>query len=184
MIFDVVDTRFAAVKLIDPRVFRDDRGFFLETFNVRDVTAGLNIQGTFVQDNHSCSSHNVLRGMHYQIERPQAKLVRVVEGAIFDVVIDIRRNSPTFGQWQGFELSADNHRQVYVPEGFAHGFLTTTPRAQVIYKTSEYWSSEHERSIAWDDPDVGIIWPLAGRQPLLAQRDADAPRLRDADCFE
>jgi dTDP-4-dehydrorhamnose 3,5-epimerase len=185
MMFEVIGTRLAGVKLIEPRVFSDERGFFLETFNLRDVAASLDIDGVFVQDNHSCSVQNVLRGMHYQTVRPQAKLIRVIEGGIFDAVVDLRRSSPTFGQWQAFELTAENHRQMYVPEGFAHGFLTLTPRAQVIYKTSDYWSPEHERSIAWNDPDVGIAWPLTGTaQPLLAKRDANAPRLRDADCFE
>ena len=174
--------------LITPRVFADDRGFFFESWNQRSFSKALGMPveqaPTFVQDNHSRSSRGVLRGLHYQLPpHPQGKLVRCIVGEIFDVAVDIRRSSPTFGQWGGARLSAENHQQLWVPEGIAHGFLTLTEHAEVLYKTTNFWSQECERAIRWDDPQVAIAWPLdslGGIEPLLAEKDAAAPWLADA----
>lgn len=159
------------VLLIEPRVFGDDRGFFFESFNQRafnDAT-GLNLR--FVQDNHSRSARGVLRGLHYQCAQPQGKLVRVVAGAVFDVTVDVRRNSRTFGKWVGMELSADNKRQFWIPPGLAHGFLVLSDSADFLYKTTDYYAPEHERCIAWNDPTLAIDWPLAGSAPVLSAKD-------------
>ncbi len=166
------------VVLIEPKVFGDARGFFLESFNQRAFTEATGSDTPFVQDNHSRSSRGVLRGLHYQIQHPQGKLVRVVAGAVFDVAVDIRRSSPTFGRWVGVELSAENHRQLWVPPGFAHGFLVLSETADFLYKTTDYYAPEHERCIAWNDPQIGIEWPLQeGSVPVLSAKDRVATPL-------
>ena len=168
--------------LLTPRVFGDGRGFFFESWNQQAFNAAAG-DTAFVQDNHSRSSRGVLRGLHYQLPpHPQAKLVRCVLGEIFDVAVDIRRSSPTFGQWVGAVLSADNKQQLWVPAGFAHGFLTLSEQAEVLYKTTDFWSRECERAIRWDDPQLGIVWPLealAGAEPQLSEKDAVAPLLAE-----
>jgi dTDP-4-dehydrorhamnose 3,5-epimerase len=177
--------------LITPRVFGDDRGFFFESWNQQAFAVALEADGQpvppFVQDNHSRSSRGVLRGLHYQLPpHPQGKLVRCVLGEIFDVAVDIRRSSATFGQWVGAQLSATNHQQLWVPAGFAHGFLTLSEHAEVLYKTTDVWSRDCERAIRWDDPQLAIAWPLhelAGAEPQLSEKDAAAPLLTVADCF-
>jgi len=178
---NIVQTAIPEVRVIEPKVFGDPRGFFLESWNARAfATAG--IRAEFVQDNHSRSARNVLRGLHYQIRQPQGKLVRVVAGEIFDVAVDLRRASPTFGRWVGMRLSAETKRMAWVPAGFGHGFLVVSEFAEVLYKTTDYYAPEHERVIAWNDPDLAIDWPLAGT-PVLSARDAAGARLRDAEVF-
>ncbi|MBA4748277.1 MAG: dTDP-4-dehydrorhamnose 3,5-epimerase [Sphingopyxis sp.] len=168
--------------IIEPRVFGDERGFFMESWNAATFrAAGLDLD--FVQDNHSRSSRGVLRGMHFQNPEPQGKLVRVVSGAVFDVVVDLRRSSPHFGQWVGVELSAANKRMFWVPEGFAHGFLTLADGTDFLYKCTSRYAPEHELSLAWDDPDVGIDWPLDGISPQLSGKDAAGTRLADVKAF-
>lgn len=164
------------VMLIEPEVFGDTRGFFFESFNRRMFEEAIGRDLDFVQDNHSRSARNVLRGLHFQVQQPQGKLVRVAIGSIFDVAVDIRRDSPTFRRWVGVELSAENQRQLWVPEGFAHGFLVTSDSADVLYKATDYYAPEHERSIRWDDPTLGIEWPLDG-PPRLSGKDRDARSL-------
>ncbi len=159
------------VVLIEPKVFGDARGFFFESFNQRAFNEATGTNHEFVQDNHSRSSKGVLRGLHYQIQQPQGKLVRVVQGVVFDVAVDIRKSSPTFGQWVGVELSADNHRQLWVPPEFAHGFLVLSETADFLYKTTEYYAPEHERCIAWNDPALAIAWPDMGMAPCLSGKD-------------
>ena len=171
------------VKVIEPRVFGDDRGFFFESFNRRRLETILGRSLDFVQDNHSRSGRNVLRGLHYQIRQPQAKLVRVSAGEVFDVALDIRRHSATFGQWVGQTLSADNKKQIWVPEGFAHGFLVISSHAEVQYKTTDYWAPDHERCVAWNDPAIGIDWPLAGTVPVLSDKDRAGLLLAGAESF-
>ena len=171
------------VVLIEPRVFGDERGFFMESFNQRAFNEATGTDHPFVQDNHSRSSRGVLRGLHYQIRQPQGKLVRVTSGAVFDVAVDLRKSSPTFGQWVGAELSADNHRQLWVPPGFAHGFLVLSNSADFLYKTTDYYAPEHERSLAWNDPDLAIAWPEVGAAPTLSAKDAVAPSLARAETF-
>jgi dTDP-4-dehydrorhamnose 3,5-epimerase len=170
--------------LITPRVFADDRGFFFESWNQRRFDEAVGTPTTFCQDNHSRSSRGVLRGLHYQLEpEPQGKLVRCPVGAIFDVAVDLRRSSPTFGQWVGAELSAENQRQLWVPVGFGHGFLTLSEVAEVLYKASGFWSKSCERSLLWNDPELAIAWPLdqlGGSEPLLAEKDAAAPLFAEA----
>ncbi|KVW02435.1 dTDP-4-dehydrorhamnose 3,5-epimerase [Burkholderia cepacia] len=183
MAIHVTATALPEVKLIEPKVFGDARGYFYESFNAREFAEHVAPGIEFVQDNHSRSAKGVLRGLHYQIEHTQGKLVRVVEGEVFDVAVDVRRSSPNFGKWVGVTLSADNHRQLWVPPGFAHGFLVVSESAQFLYKTTDYWFPEHERSIVWNDPDIGIAWPLDG-EPLLAVKDAAGMRLMDAELFE
>jgi dTDP-4-dehydrorhamnose 3,5-epimerase len=170
------------VILFEPRVFGDDRGFFFESFNQRVFEEAVGRPVPFLQDNHSRSSRGVLRGLHYQIRQPQGKLVRVVQGEVFDVAVDVRRSSPTFGQWVGELLSAENKRQLWVPEGFAHGFLVLTDTAEFLYKTTDYYAPEHERCIVWNDPDLAIEWP-GGLQPQLSAKDQKGSLLADADCF-
>lgn len=166
------------VILFAPRVFGDERGFFFESYNQRAFQEATGLSSDFVQDNHSRSTRGVLRGLHYQIEpRAQGKLVRVVAGAVFDVAVDIRAGSPTFGHWVGEELSADNKRQLWIPPGFAHGFLTLSESAEFLYKTTDFYSPEHERCIAWDDPDLAIDWPLEGLSPRLSDKDLRGARL-------
>ncbi|MDP2854508.1 MAG: dTDP-4-dehydrorhamnose 3,5-epimerase [Smithellaceae bacterium] len=169
---NIIRTDIADVLVIEPRVFGDARGFFYESFNQKIWQEKTGLQTTFVQDNHSRSEKNVLRGLHYQIQQPQGKLVRVTRGAVFDVAVDIRQSSPTFGRWVGFELSEDNHRQMWIPQGFAHGFLVLSDVAEFLYKTTDYWASQHERAILWNDPDLAIKWPLQS-PPILSDKDAD-----------
>ncbi|WP_321927975.1 dTDP-4-dehydrorhamnose 3,5-epimerase [Paraburkholderia guartelaensis] len=182
MAIQVTATALPEVKIIEPKVFGDARGFFYESFNAREFAEHVEQGVEFVQDNHSRSSRGVLRGLHYQIEHAQGKLVRVVEGEVFDVVVDIRKSSPRFGKWVGVNLSVDNHRQLWVPPGFAHGFVVLSESAQFLYKTTDYWYPEHERSIIWNDADVGIEWPIEG-EPLLAAKDAAGVRLAEAELY-
>lgn len=174
-------TDLPEVLVIEPRVFGDERGYFFESFNVHSFSDIAGINCAFVQDNHSRSAKGVLRGLHYQIQRPQGKLVRVVEGAIFDVAVDIRKGSPTFGLWAGVELSAENKKQLWVPPDFAHGFVVMSESAQVLYKATEYYAPEHERSIRWNDPDIGIDWPDNSISPLLSEKDKNASLLAEAE---
>jgi dTDP-4-dehydrorhamnose 3,5-epimerase len=169
------------VLIVEPKVFGDDRGFFFESWNRRTLTQ-LGIDVDFVQDNHSRSARNVLRGLHYQIGNPQGKLVRVIVGEIYDVAVDLRRSSPTFGQWVGFTLSATNRKMAWIPAGFAHGFCVTSDVAEVLYKTTDYWSPEFERSLAWNDPSLAIPWPLSGA-PMLAAKDAAGKSLAEAETY-
>ena len=170
------------VVLIEPKVFGDDRGFFFESFNQAQFEEAIGRPATFVQDNHSCSAKNVLRGLHYQIQQPQGKLVRVVQGEVFDVAVDLRKSSPTFGQWVGEVLSAANKRQLWVPEGFAHGFVVLSDTAEFLYKTTEYYAPVYERSIAWNDIAIGIHWP-AGVVPILSAKDAQGQAFARAEVF-
>ncbi|MEY5098215.1 MAG: dTDP-4-dehydrorhamnose 3,5-epimerase [Pseudomonadota bacterium] len=180
----VIPTAIADVLIVEPRVFGDARGFFYESFNQQAFDAATGTQQRFVQDNHSRSAQGVLRGLHYQLPpRTQGKLVRVVRGAVFDVAVDIRRSSPTFGQWVGVELSEDNQRQLWIPPGFAHGFLTLSESADFLYKTTDYYSPEHERCIAWDDPAIGVAWPGLAGPPLLSAKDLQGRRLAEAEAF-
>ncbi len=176
-------TSLPGVLLLEPKVFGDDRGFFYESFNQRIWEELTGLQRDFVQHNHSRSAQNVLRGLHYQIRRPQGKLVRVVAGEVFDVAVDIRRSSPTFGHWFGTVLSAENRHQLWIPEGFAHGFCVTSAIAEFLYLTTDYWAPEHERTIAWNDPAIGIRWPLAG-DPLLSPKDTQGRPLAEAELFD
>ncbi len=178
----VIQTAIPGVLIIEPKVFGDDRGFFFESFNRRQFAQLIGRDLDFVQDNHSRSAQNVLRGLHYQIEQPQGKLVRVVQGAVFDVVVDIRKSSPTFGQHVALELSAENKRMLWVPEGFAHGFLVTSATAEFLYKTTDYYAPEFERSIAWNDPALAIAWPIQGA-PSLSAKDQRASLLADVPCY-
>ncbi|MBN3763247.1 dTDP-4-dehydrorhamnose 3,5-epimerase [Burkholderia sp. Ac-20365] len=182
MAISVTATALPEVKIIEPKVFGDARGFFYESFNAREFAEFVEADVEFVQDNHSRSAKGVLRGLHYQIEHAQGKLVRVVEGEVFDVAVDIRKSSPNFGKWVGVVLSTENHRQLWVPPGFAHGFVVLSESAQFLYKTTDYWFPEHERSIVWSDPDVGITWPI-DFEPLLAAKDAAGKRLCEAEVF-
>ena len=168
----VTPTAIVDVLLLEPRVFGDARGFFLESYNEQVFADATGLQVHFVQDNHSRSQRHVLRGMHYQAERPQGKLVRVVAGAVFDVVVDIRRDSPTYSKWVGVELSVDNQRQLWIPPGLAHGFLVLSESADFLYKTTEYYHPSSERCLAWNDPLVAIDWPLGASQPLVSDKDA------------
>ena len=180
----LVDTGLPEVKIVEPRVFGDDRGFFFESWSARTF-AEAGIGATFVQDNHSRSSRGVLRGLHYQIRHEQGKLVRVTAGRVFDVAVDIRRSSPRFGRWTGVELTADNKRQLWVPPGFAHGFLSLEDGTEFLYKCTDYYAPEHERAILWSDADIGIEWPLDGiGPPTVSAKDGAAPSLRDAELFE
>lgn len=180
---EFVPTSIPEVVLIKPRVFGDQRGYFLEVWHERKFAeAGLDL--AFVQDNHSHSSQWTLRGMHFQIEQPQGKLVRVARGAVFDVAIDVRRSSPTFGRWVGVELSESNHHMLWVPPGFAHGFLALTPDVDFVYKCTDFYAPQHERTIHWADPEVGVEWPLPpGVEPVVAPRDAAAGPMRSVECF-
>ena len=177
-----IPTAIPDVMIIEPKVFGDDRGFFYESFNNRVFEEATGLKRTFVQDNHSRSAKNVLRGLHYQIQHPQGKLVRVVAGEVFDVAVDIRRSSATFGRWVGVVLSAENKKQLWVPEGFAHGFVVLSDVAEFLYKTTDYWYPEFERSIVWNDPDLAIAWPMDAT-PVLAAKDADGRLLRNAELF-
>ena len=183
MPYTVTPTDIPEVLILEPLVFGDARGFFYESFNGRDFSQATGLNVSFVQDNHSKSAKGVLRGLHYQIQHAQGKLGRVVQGEVFDVAVDLRKRSATFGQWVGVHLSADNHRQLWVPPGFAHGFVVLSESAEFLYKTTDYWYPEHERSLLWNDPAVGIDWPLEG-QPLLAAKDAAGKLLAQAEVFE
>ena len=178
----VIPTAIPEVLILEPKVFGDDRGFFFESFNARTFAQVTGVQSEFVQDNHSKSSRGVLRGLHYQIRQPQGKLVRVVAGEVFDVAVDIRKSSPTFGQWVGERISAENKRQLWIPEGFAHGFVVLSDSAEFLYKTTDYYAPEYERSLLWNDPDIGIGWPLQG-EPILSDKDAAACRFAVAEVF-
>ena len=170
------------VYLVEPKVFGDERGFFMESFNERTFKASTGTDAHFVQDNHSRSRKGVLRGLHYQIRQPQGKLIRIIAGEVFDVAVDIRRRSPTFGKWTATRLSAENHRQLWIPEGFAHGFLVLSEFADVLYKTTDFYAPEHERCIRWDDPDLAIAWPLEGT-PIVSKKDEVGTPLRQAEVF-
>lgn len=176
-----IATAIADVFMIAPKVFGDDRGFFLESYN-RRAMAGLGLDFDFVQDNHSRSTKGVLRGLHYQIRQPQGKLVRVVAGEVFDVAVDLRRTSPTFGRWVGMTLSSENKRMAWIPPGFAHGFCVISDYAEVLYKATDYYAPEHERSILWNDPAIGIEWPLSG-EPLLSEKDRKGMILAAAEVY-
>ena len=170
------------VLLIEPEIFGDDRGFFFESFNQRAFNQATGLDVNFVQDNHSRSSKGVLRGLHYQIQQPQGKLVRVVRGSVFDVTVDLHKSSPTFGQWVGVELTEDNHRQLWIPPGFAHGFYVLSDSADFLYKTTDYYAPEFECSLIWNDPTIGIEWPL-NTQPIISAKDAQGKKLADAEVF-
>ena len=170
------------VILLEPKVFGDDRGFFFESFNQAQCETAIGRKVNFVQDNHSRSAKNVLRGLHYQIQQPQGKLVRVVVGEVFDVAVDLRKSSPTFGQWVGDILSADNKKQMWIPEGFAHGFVALSDAAEVLYKTTDYWAPEFERCIAWNDESLAINWPIHGK-PVLSRKDAQGEPFAAAERF-
>ncbi|CAN5444175.1 dTDP-4-dehydrorhamnose 3,5-epimerase [soil metagenome] len=176
-------TAIPEVIVIEPKVFGDARGFFYESFNGKAFDEAVGRQVEFVQDNHSRSTKGVLRGLHYQIQQPQGKLVRVVRGAVFDVAVDIRKASPTFGKWVGVELTEDNHKQLWVPPGFAHGFLVLSETADFLYKTTDYYAPAHERCIVWDDKDIGIEWPDIGMAPRLSGKDAAGAAFRGAEVF-
>jgi dTDP-4-dehydrorhamnose 3,5-epimerase len=177
-----IPTSLPGVVILEPRVFGDERGFFLESYNER-AFEGLGIQERFVQDNHSGSRRNVLRGLHYQIKQPQGKLVRAVEGDILDVAVDVRRSSPTFGGWEAVRLSGENKRMLWIPAGFAHGFRVMSESAQVLYKATDYYAPEHERTLAWNDPDLKIDWKLDG-DPVVSAKDLRGVFLREAETFE
>lgn len=179
---NIIETSLPGVLALEPKVFGDARGFFFESYNKRVLAEAAGIDAEFVQDNHSLSARNVLRGLHYQIRQPQGKLVRVVAGEVFDVAVDIRKDSPTFGKWAGVHLSADNKRMMWVPPGFAHGFLVLSESAEFLYKTTDYYAPEYERCIRWDDPDIGIVWPLAGA-PLLSAKDRQGVALAEAEVY-
>ena len=171
------------VMVFEPKIFGDERGFFFESFNHKVFEEVLGRQVSFVQDNHSRSVKGVLRGLHYQVKQPQGKLVRVISGEVFDVAVDLRRRSPTFGRWVGIHLSAENKKQLWIPEGFAHGFVVLSEVAEFVYKTTDYWAPEHERSLAWNDPTIAIDWPL-DHAPSLSGKDQQAVSLTAADVFE
>ena len=178
----VTPTALPGVLILEPKVFGDTRGFFFESFNANAFAAATGLAVTFVQDNHSRSARGVLRGLHYPLQHPQGKLVRVTEGAVFDVAVDLRRSSPHFGRWVGVTLSADNKRQLWVPPGFGHGFLVTSDAAEFLYKTTDYWYPAFERSVRWDDPTVAVQWPLT-QSPTLAAKDAAGVALLQAELF-
>jgi dTDP-4-dehydrorhamnose 3,5-epimerase len=178
---NVTPTAIPEVLILEPRIYQDARGFFFESFNQKALH-DIGIRAPFVQDNHSRSIFNVLRGLHYQIRQPQGKLVRVLVGKIFDAAVDLRRSSPSFGKWVGVELSAENRKIMWVPPGFAHGFLVLSDAAEVQYKTTDYYAQPFERALLWNDPDVAVNWPLAG-EPILSERDRAGTALKTADCY-
>jgi dTDP-4-dehydrorhamnose 3,5-epimerase len=178
----VIPTAIPEVLIIEPKVFGDDRGFFFESFNQRGFQLATGLDVHFVQDNHSKSDFGVLRGLHYQIKNPQGKLVRVIHGAVFDVAVDVRQDSSTFGKWVGVDLSADNKRQLWIPPGFAHGFVVTSEVAEFVYKTTDYWYPEHERSLLWCDPQIGISWPIQD-EPKMAAKDLAGKLLSEAEVY-
>ncbi|EKO3656590.1 dTDP-4-dehydrorhamnose 3,5-epimerase [Vibrio metschnikovii] len=177
----IINTSIPDIKIIEPQIFGDERGFFMETWNQQKFEQQVTQQPTyFVQDNHSKSKQGILRGLHYQVENTQGKLVRVISGEVFDVAVDIRKNSPTFGQSVGTYLTAENKRQLWIPAGFAHGFYVTSPEAEFVYKCTDYYNPSAERAIIWNDPELAITWPLLGGEPLLSEKDKMAQRLADA----
>ena len=180
---NLIKTPIADLLIFEPNVFGDSRGFFMESFNQKTFQNLTGLDVTFVQDNHSRSSQNVLRGLHYQIQQPQGKLVRVTSGRVFDVAVDLRRTSPTFGQWYGVELSGENHRQFWVPAGFAHGFLVLSETADFLYKTTDYYAPEFERCVRFDDSEISIVWPFEG-EPILSLKDQQGLSLHEAPVFE
>ncbi len=180
---NIIPTALPEILILEPRVFGDERGFFMESWNARTFRDAIGLDVEFVQDNHSRSAKHVLRGIHYQVVKPQGKLVRVVSGAVFDVAVDLRKSSATFGKWVGVELSADNKRSLWIPPGFGHGFLVLSDSADFLYKTSEYWLPQFERVISWNDADIGVDWPLFSIPPLLAPKDLRGSRLSDAEVF-
>jgi dTDP-4-dehydrorhamnose 3,5-epimerase len=182
MPYQVTPTALPEVLILEPKVFGDERGFFFESYNQRDFAQATGLQVAFVQDNHSRSAKNVLRGLHYQVQQPQGKLVRVVQGEVFDVAVDLRKKSKTFGQWVGEILSAENKRQLWIPAGFAHGFVVLSDTAEFLYKTTDYYAPAHERCIRWDDPAIGTHWPIAA-PPILAAKDAAGKLLAEAEVF-
>jgi dTDP-4-dehydrorhamnose 3,5-epimerase len=182
MPYTVTSTAIPDVLILEPKVFGDSRGFFFESFNAQDFASITNLDVTFVQDNHSRSSKGVLRGLHFQVQHPQGKLVRVTEGSVFDVAVDLRRSSPHFGKWVGVDLSANNKRQLWIPPGFAHGFFVTSDGAEFLYKTTDYWFPEHERSLLWCDSFVDIEWPFVDA-PKLAAKDENGVTLQNAEVF-
>jgi dTDP-4-dehydrorhamnose 3,5-epimerase len=179
----VIQTALPGVLVLEPKVFGDERGFFLESYNAKVFREATGLDVTFVQDNHSRSARHVLRGIHYQVVRPQGKLVRAVSGTVFDVAVDLRRSSPTFGRWVGVELSAENHRQMWIPAGFGHGFLVLSGYADFLYKTTDYWVAEYDRAVRWDDSTLAIDWPMAGSAPVVSAKDAAAPTLDMAETY-
>ena len=178
----IIQTEIPDVLIIEPQVFGDERGFFFESYNEKAFLEKAGISECFVQDNHSRSAKNVLRGLHYQIEQPQGKLVRVVQGSVFDVAVDLRRNSKTFGQWVGVHLSAENKQQLWVPPGFAHGFVVLSDYADFLYKTTDFYAPQHERCILWNDPEIGIAWQIQG-EPILSQKDKAGNLLQNAQVY-
>jgi dTDP-4-dehydrorhamnose 3,5-epimerase len=180
----ITPTTLPEVLIIEPKVFGDARGFFFESYNQRVLEDALGRPMNFVQDNHSRSARGVLRGLHYQLPRAQGKLVRVVHGEVFDVAVDVRKGSPTFGKWESGLLSAENKRQLWVPVGFAHGFLVLSESAEVLYKTTDYWHPENEQCIRWDDPEIGVAWPLQGATPMVSGKDEAGKSLKEAKVFE
>ena len=180
---NIVSTSIPGLLVMEPKVFGDARGFFLESFNARVFRDATGLDVNFVQDNHSRSARGVLRGLHYQLRQPQGKLVRVVNGTVFDVAVDLRRSSPSFGRWEGVELSADNHRQMWIPPGFAHGFVVLSEAADFLYKTTDYYAPEHERCLLWNDPTVAVEWPLDGA-PQLSAKDLAGRPLGACEVFE
>ncbi|MBH8553155.1 dTDP-4-dehydrorhamnose 3,5-epimerase [Nostocaceae cyanobacterium CENA357] len=179
---NIKHTKIHDLLVIEPQIFEDDRGFFYESYNERVFLETVGISEHFVQDNHSRSSKNVLRGLHYQIQQPQGKLIRVVSGTVFDVAVDLRKSSPTFGQWVGTNLTAENKRQLWIPTGFAHGFLVLSEYAEVLYKTTNYYAPQHERTILWNDPNLAIAWPIQ-TEPILSTKDKVAKLLQHAEVF-
>ncbi len=179
----VREASIPGMRILEPRVFGDARGFFLESYSRREFEAAVGRSVDFVQDNHSLSTRSVLRGLHYQLPHPQAKLVRVIRGEVFDVAVDLRRDSPAFGRWAGEVLSAGNRRQLWIPEGLAHGFLVLSDEAEVLYKASDYYHPEAERCLRWDDPELAIDWPLGGAAPIVSAKDAAGMALQDAPRF-
>ena len=180
---NVIETAIPGLLILEPKVFGDARGFFMESYNAKAFQDATGLTPNFVQDNHSRSGKGVLRGLHYQIEQAQGKLVRVTRGSVFDVAVDLRKSSPTFGQWAGVELSEENNRQLWIPPGFAHGFLVTSDSADFLYKTTDYYAPQFERSLAWNDPTVGVEWPLAGVAPLLSAKDIAGKPLAECETF-
>ncbi|MBL0282567.1 MAG: dTDP-4-dehydrorhamnose 3,5-epimerase [Zoogloea sp.] len=180
---NVIETAIPGLLILEPKVFGDARGFFMESYNAKAFQDATGLDVNFVQDNHSRSGKGVLRGLHYQIEQAQGKLVRVTRGSVFDAVVDLRKSSPTFGQWAGVELSEENSRQLWIPPGFAHGFLVTSDSADFLYKTTDYYAPQFERSLAWNDPTVGVEWPLAGTAPLLSAKDVAGKPLAECETF-
>lgn len=180
---NIIKTKIPEVLIIEPNVFSDDRGFFFESFNQKQFQGSTGLNCEFVQDNHSKSCKNVLRGLHYQIKHPQGKLIRAVEGEVFDVAVDIRKSSSTYGQWVGEHLSAENKKMLWVPPGFAHGFVVLSEDAQFLYKTTDYYAPEHERCIIWDDPQINIEWPIT-KEPVLSGKDQAGKNMNTAEVFE